>query len=83
MSVAQSSPQIDLDAAQLSNRWRLMFATELRATALELARGATSVTVEHYHEALPIAMSKVLHAVQADTCGVSPVDDLGSSENSI
>jgi hypothetical protein len=59
-----SSPRIELEAARLAIQWESLFATELKLAAQELANGSDLVTVDHYRQALPDAVSRVLHAAK-------------------
>jgi hypothetical protein len=60
----QSSPRIELEAARLAIEWKNLFAIELKLAAQQLAKGSDLVTANHYRQALPDAVSKVLHAAK-------------------
>lgn len=67
MAGGQPKPRIDLKAAQMAVQWKHLFATELKSAAEELATGSHLVTVEHYRQALPEAISRVLRAAETES----------------
>jgi hypothetical protein len=64
MADGRSSQRIEVEAARLAVEWEKLFATELKLTAQQLAMGSDLVTANHYRQALPDAVSKVLHAAE-------------------
>jgi hypothetical protein len=64
MMDGQSSPRIELAAARLAIEWEHLFATELKLAAQQLAKDCDLVTADHYRQAVPDAVSKVLHAAK-------------------
>ncbi len=67
MADDQSSPRIELEAAHLVVEWKHLFAMELKSTAERIANGAAVITVDHYCQAVPAAVSAVLQAVKTKT----------------
>lgn len=61
---SQSSPRIEVEAARLAVEWKNLFASELKLAARQLAKGSDLVTANHYRQAMPDAVSKVLHAAK-------------------
>ncbi len=69
----QSSLRIQVEAARLAVEWKDLFATELKVAAQRLANGADLVTANHYRQAVPDAVSKVLHVAKiplGESCNV-------------
>jgi hypothetical protein len=66
------NPVIELEAARIAIEWKSLFASELRVAARQLAKGSPRVTAEHYRQALPVAVAKVLQAV--NTCSTGSRD---------
>ena len=62
MADRQSKPRVELEAARLAIEWEDIFATELKSAAERLAKGCDLITANHYRQALPDAVSRVLHA---------------------
>jgi hypothetical protein len=58
----QSNPRIELEAVRLAVEWKNLFAHELRLAAQQLAKGSDLVTANHYRQAMPEAVSRVLDA---------------------
>ncbi len=69
MTDSQSEPRIEVGAARMAVEWKNLFAAELKSVAQHLAMGSDVVTKEHYLQAMPIAVSKVLQAVQEEAIG--------------
>ena len=67
MADGQPSPRIEVEAARMAVQWKSLFATELRLVAQQLAEGSDLVTVDHYRQALPDAISRVLHAAKTES----------------
>ena len=67
MADGQPNPRIEVEAARMAVQWKSLFATELRLAAQQLAEGSDLVTVDHYRQALPDAISRVLHAVKTQS----------------
>ena len=67
MEGGQPEPRIDLKAAQMAVQWENLFGTELKLAAERLAKHSSLVTVEHYRQALPEAISRVLHAAETES----------------
>jgi hypothetical protein len=65
MAAAQSDPRIELQAARAAVEWKNLFAEELDVAARQIANGAELVTAEHYRQALPIATSRILDAIES------------------
>jgi len=55
--------RIELDAVNLGIEWKYHFAAELKAEALKLAGDTGLITAEHYRQAAPAAISKLLLAI--------------------
>ena len=66
MADSQPNPRIGVEAARMAVEWKNLFARELQSAAQGLARGAELITVEHYRQAIPDAVSKVLHAAKTE-----------------
>ncbi len=64
MADSKSGPRIELEAARLAVEWKNLFAAELKSAAQQLASGSDLVTANHYRQALPNALSRVLHAAK-------------------
>lgn len=62
MPAGQSNPRVEVAAARLAVELKSLFATELKLAALELAKDSGPLTPEHYRQAVPKALSKVLQA---------------------
>ncbi len=60
----QSSPRIEVEAARLAVEWKNLFANELKLAAQQLAKGSDLVTADHYRQAMPEAVSRVLNAAK-------------------
>jgi len=60
-----------LEAARLADEWESLFSAELKLAAEQLAKPASMITVDHYCQAVPTAISAVLRAVEAATIGVT------------
>jgi hypothetical protein len=67
MADGQLSPRIEVEAARMAVRWKSLFATELRLAAQQLAKGSDLVTVDHYRQAVPHAVSRVLHTASTES----------------
>jgi hypothetical protein len=67
MQEGQSSARIELKAARLAVEWKSLFATELELVAERLAENCDLVTADHYRQALPEAVSRLLHAVETQS----------------
>jgi len=65
MEVERNAVQIDLDAVKLGIEWKHRFAAELKAEAIKLAGLSSLVTVEHYRQAAPVAISTLLKFLTA------------------
>ncbi len=61
----RSSPRIDVEAVRLAVEWKNLFAHELKLAAQRLAAGCDLVTANHYRQAMPEAVSRVMHAAAA------------------
>ena len=67
MADGQPNPRIEVEAARLAVEWKTLFATELKSAAQQLAKGSDLVTADHYRQAIPEAVSRVLHAVKTES----------------
>lgn len=67
MTTKVSDQQISCDAAMLAIDWKTKFAQELRDAARQAARGADTVTVSHYHQALPGAIEALVQHIELET----------------
>jgi hypothetical protein len=65
MEVEQNALPIELDAVKLGIEWKHRFAAELKAEAIKLAGPSSLVTVEHYRQAAPVAISTLLKILTA------------------
>ena len=65
MASALSVPRIELQAAKTAIEWTNLFAQELDAAARGAAKESGLVTSDHYRQALPIATSRVLAAINS------------------
>ena len=66
MMDGQSKPRIEMEAARMAVEWKNLFAVELKSAAHYLAMGSDLVTKDHYRQAAPIAVSRLLQAVQEE-----------------
>jgi hypothetical protein len=67
MADDQSAPRIELEAARLADEWEDIFAAELKSAAERIAIGSAVITADHYCQAAPAAVARVLQAVQSQT----------------
>ncbi len=67
MADGQPNPRIEVKAARMAVEWENIFAAELKSAAQQLAKGSDLVTVDHYRQAIPDAVSRVLHAAQTES----------------
>ena len=71
MQTDEAIHTIEVTAARLAIEWKHLFATELKLAAIKLAHGSLRLTSEHYRQAAPIALAKVLEAVNSPTDSAS------------
>ena len=67
MGDGQPNPRIEVQAARMAVEWKNLFAAELKSAAQQLAKGSDLVTVEHYRQAIPKAVSRVSQAAQTES----------------
>lgn len=67
MADGQPSPRIAVEAARMAVEWKNLFATELKSAAQQLADGSDLITADHYRQAIPDAVSRVLQAVKTES----------------
>lgn len=67
MADGQPNLMIEVEAARMAVEWKNLFATELKLAAQQLAKGSDLVTANHYRQAIPDAVSRVLHAAKTES----------------
>ncbi len=67
MADGQSNQRIEVEAVRMAVQWKSLFATELQLAAQQLAKGSDLVTVDHYRQAIPEAVSKVLQLAKTES----------------
>jgi hypothetical protein len=67
MSDDQPNPRIAVEAVRMAVEWENIFATELKSAAQQLAKGSDLVTADHYRQAVPLAIARVLHATKTES----------------
>ena len=67
MADGQPNPRIEVTAARMAVEWKNLLGAELKLAAQQLAKGSDLVTVDHYRQAIPDAVSRVLHAAQTES----------------
>jgi len=66
MAGSQSDPRIELRAAKIAIKWMNAFAAELDTAARHAAANSDLVSEEHYRQALPIAIARLLAAIETN-----------------
>lgn len=66
MLVKNSDPRIEVAAVQLAVELKSRLAAELKLAAMGLADGAEILTADHYRQAIPVALTKLLHSLDTE-----------------
>ncbi len=63
MESQEANLSIEVSAALLAIEWKDLFGRELKLAAIQVAQGADRLTSEHYRQAAPTALAKVLKTI--------------------
>ena len=66
MAREESGLRTELVAAKAAINWTNRFAELLHGAARQAAKDSELVTIEHYKQALPIAASRMMAAIEPD-----------------
>ena len=78
MTTKVSGQQISRDAAMLAIDWKTKFSEELRDAARRAARGADTVSVSHYRQALPGAIEALVQHIELETATTNAREEAAS-----